>query len=256
MKVLVVTPTYNERESLPEFVRRLVAAQPAADLLIVDDASPDGTGALADRYAAETGSERTGRVHVLHRPGKLGLGSAYRQGFRWGLDRDYDVLVEMDADCSHAPEQLHRLLDRIADQREPAHLVIGSRWISGGRVHNWPRRRELLSRGANLYTQAALGLPVHDSTAGFRAYRREVLAALDLASITSQGYCFQVEMALRVHQLGYQVAEVPIDFTERTAGESKMSRRIIGEALTQVTAWGVRIRAGQVRGSFARRGHR
>lgn len=247
MRVLVITPTYDERLSLPGTLARLRAAVPDADVLVVDDASPDGTGDLADEAAA-----RDAAVHVLHRPAKQGLGAAYRAGFRWGLAEGYDVLVEMDADGSHQPEELPRLLERL-DRPDRADVVIGSRWVRGGSVRNWPLRREGLSRGANLYTRAALGVPVRDSTAGFRAYRREVLEKIPLDEVRSQGYCFQVDLTLRALAAGFEVREVPIEFVEREQGVSKMSGDIVREALVQVTVWGARRRAGQAREALARR---
>ena len=193
-RVLVVVPTYNERENLPVTAARLRAAVPDADLLVVDDGSPDGTGKLADELA-----EREQWVHVLHRTGKEGLGAAYLAGFGWARDHGYDVVVEMDADGSHAPEQLPRLLAAL----ESAELVLGSRWVDGGEVRNWPRSRELLSRGGNAYTRLMLGLPLKDATGGFRAYRREVLDPLLDRGIASQGYCFQVDLAWQVWRAGH-----------------------------------------------------
>ncbi|AEG44305.1 polyprenol monophosphomannose synthase [Isoptericola variabilis] len=246
MSVLVVVPTYDERASLPGTLARLRAAVPDADVLVVDDASPDGTGELADEIAA-----RDPGVHVLHRTGKGGLGAAYVAGFGWGLERGYEVLVEMDADGSHRPEELPRLLERLAATPR-ADLVIGSRWVPGGRVENWPWHRAVLSRGGNTYTRLALGMPVHDATAGFRAFPAATLRRVDLASVESHGYCFQVDMTWRVVRAGGTVAEVPITFVEREAGESKMSRAIVAEALRKVTVWGVRRRAEQVRGLLRR----
>jgi len=237
-RVLVIVPTYNERENLDRILDRLAAAVPAADVLVVDDGSPDGTGALADARAAADG-----RVHVLHRTVKAGLGGAYVAGFRWGLERGYDALVEMDADGSHAPEQLPDLLAALAT----ADVVLGSRWVAGGSVVDWPRRRELLSRGGNAYARLALGLPVRDATGGFRVYRRDVLAKMDLGDIASQGYCFQVDLAWRAWRAGWRVVEVPIRFVERTAGVSKMDRSIVTEALWRVTVWGIRTRLGRDR---------
>jgi dolichol-phosphate mannosyltransferase len=238
---LVVVPTYDERESLPGTLARLRAAAPAADVLVVDDASPDGTGELADAIAADDPG-----VHVLHRAGKGGLGAAYVAGFGWGLERGYDVLVEMDADGSHRPEELGRLLERLEADPRPD-LVIGSRWVPGGAVVNWPWHRELLSRGANVYTRVVLGMPVRDATAGFRAFRAATLRRLDLATVESHGYCFQVDMTWRVLRDGGTVAEVPITFVERAAGTSKMSRAIVAEALRKVTLWGARHRWDQLR---------
>jgi dolichol-phosphate mannosyltransferase len=232
-RVLVIVPTYDEVQNLRGIVERLLAAVPAAHLLVVDDASPDGTGALADRLAAADP-----RVCVLHRTQKAGLGAAYVAGFRWAQERGYDVVVEMDADGSHAPEQLPRLLTALED----ADLVLGSRWVDGGQILNWPRSRELLSRGGNAYVRLVLGVPLHDATGGFRAYRREVLDALPLDDVASHGYCFQVDLAWRTTQAGYRVVEVPITFVERERGRSKMSRAIVAEALWRVTWWGLRAR--------------
>lgn len=238
---LVIIPTFNEIENLPLIVKRVHAAQPAVHILIVDDSSPDGTGELADKLAATDGSDR---IHVMHRTVKDGLGAAYIAGFKWGLARDYTVLVEMDADGSHAPEQLHRLLDRL---NEGADLVIGSRYVPGGTVVNWPRRREILSRGGNVYSRLALGVKIKDITGGFRAYRRHVLETLDLSSIESHGYCFQVDLGWRTVQAGFDVAEVPITFTERELGESKMSGSIVREAAFKVPRWGLAHRMAKLR---------
>lgn len=229
--VLVVVPTYDEIDNIAGVVARVHEAVPTAHVLVVDDASPDGTGALADLLARDRPY-----LHVLHRRGKEGLGAAYREGFRWGLDRGYEVVVEMDADGSHRPEQLPLLLERLGT----ADVVLGSRWVPGGSVVDWPRRREVLSRGGNLYVRVALGLPLRDATGGYRAYRREVLEAVDLDRVGSQGYCFQVDMARRAVRAGFHVAEVPITFVERVAGTSKMSGAIVREALVQVTLWGLR----------------
>jgi dolichol-phosphate mannosyltransferase len=230
VSVLVVVPTYNEAATLPSTLARLRAAVPGADVLVVDDGSPDGTGALADALAAVDPA-----VHVLHRTEKAGLGAAYLAGFAWGLARGYELLVEMDADGSHQPEQLPRLLDGVA---AGADLVIGARWVPGGSVANWPRRRELLSRAGNRYVRLVTDLPLHDATAGFRVFRRAVLEAI-CDDVASQGYCFQVDMARRAVRAGFVVAEVPIDFVERTAGVSKMSGAIVREALWRVTVWGL-----------------
>lgn len=240
-RVLVVVPTYDEALTLPTTLARLRAAVPEADVLVVDDASPDGTGDVAERIAAD---DR--HVHVLHRAGKEGLGPAYVAGFRWALARPYDVVVEMDADGSHLPEELPRLLAALDDGHD---LVLGSRWVAGGSVENWPWYREVLSRGGNLYTRVLLGLRLRDATGGYRAYRADVLRALPLEEVASQGYCFQVDMAWRVLGAGGRVTEVPIRFVERTGGRSKMSRRIVVEAFARITAWGVRHRlAGARRG--------
>jgi len=229
-RVLVVIPTYNEADNIAPIVARVRAAAPDADVLVADDASPDGTGKLADELAA--GDEH---ISVLHRRGKEGLGAAYLAGFAWGLERGYDVLVEMDADGSHPPEALPRLLQRL----ETADLVLGSRWVPGGRVVNWPRSREVLSRGGNLYVRVLLGLPLRDATGGYRAFRADTLRRLDLDRVQSQGYCFQVDLAARAVRAGFRVAEVPITFVERERGESKMSSAIVAEALARVTVWGL-----------------
>ena len=242
-RTLVIIPTYNEAENLPLILDRLFAAVPAAQALVVDDGSPDGTGEVADKLATEDG-----RIEVLHRTEKAGLGAAYVAGFRRGLAAGYDVLVEMDADGSHAPEQLPRLLAAL----DHADLVIGSRWVRGGQVRDWPKSREALSRGANIYTRLALGLGVHDATGGYRAYRRAVLEGIDLDSIASHGYCFQIDLAWRAVQAGFRVAEVPITFADREHGESKMSGSIVREALFKVTEWGAAHRAAQLRGLLRR----
>jgi glycosyltransferase involved in cell wall biosynthesis len=186
-------------------------------------------------------------VHVLHRPGKEGLGAAYLAGFGWGLERDYDVLVEMDADGSHQPEQLPPMLVALAD----ADLVLGSRWVPGGSVENWPARRRLLSQGGNTYVRRALGLDLRDATGGFRAFRRSTLEKLDLDGVASHGYCFQVDLAWRTARQGFRVVEVPITFVERERGESKMSGAIVREALWRVTLWAALDRAGRLRGRDA-----
>jgi dolichol-phosphate mannosyltransferase len=235
----VIVPTYNERENLPPILERVRAAVPEADVLVVDDGSPDGTGLLADQLAAGDS-----QIKVLHRDQKAGLGAAYVAAFRHGLAAGYDVLVEMDADGSHAPEQLPRLLAALAH----ADLVLGSRWVPGGQVLNWPWSRKLLSRGGNLYTRLALGIDLHDATGGYRAYRRTVLQTIDLSSIASQGYCFQVDLAWRAVQAGFRVTEVPITFAERERGESKMSGNIVREALLRVTEWGAAHRLAQLKG--------
>jgi dolichol-phosphate mannosyltransferase len=236
---LVVIPTYNEAQSIELVLDRVRASVPAADILVVDDGSPDGTGEIADKVA-----DHDPAVRVLHRDGKQGLGSAYQAGFAWGLERGYDVFVEMDADGSHLPEQLPRLLDALRD----ADLVLGARWVDGGKVVNWPLRRELLSRGANTYSRLALGLPFRDATGGFRAFRRETLEGIELHTVASQGYCFQIELARRAIAGGFRVVEVPITFVEREYGESKMSGDIVREALVNVTRWGLEKRVRQLRG--------
>ena len=237
-ELLVVVPTYNEYENLPGLVERIRCVVPDADILVVDDASPDGTGELADELARSDE-----HVHVLHRPGKQGLGVAYVAGYGWGMDRSYQRFVQMDADGSHQPEQIPDLLAGLAE----ADLVIGSRWVPGGGIVNWQRRREWLSRGGNTYTRWMLGLPIRDATGGFRAFRRHTLAGLELGSVASQGYCFQVDLARRAVQAGFRVVEVPITFVERRHGDSKMSRAIVTEALWRVTAWGLSHRMRQLR---------
>ncbi|NJQ00241.1 polyprenol monophosphomannose synthase [Streptomyces zingiberis] len=235
--VLVIIPTYNEAGNVKAIVGRVRAAVPAAHVLVADDNSPDGTGKLADELAAEDD-----RVHVLHRRGKEGLGAAYLAGFRWGIDHGYGVLVEMDADGSHQPEELPRLLTAL----KGADLVLGSRWMPGGRIVNWPRTRELISRGGSTYSRLLLDIPVRDVTGGYRAFRAETLRGLGMDAVASQGYCFQVDLAWRAVKAGYHVVEVPITFVEREVGDSKMSRDIFVEALWRVTAWGVGARARRV----------
>jgi dolichol-phosphate mannosyltransferase len=237
-RVLVCIPTYNERENLPLVVGRIRACVPTADILVLDDNSPDGTGQVADDLAAADG-----QVHVLHRPGKQGLGLAYLAGFRWGLDEGYDAIVEMDADGSHQPEQLHRLLEALED----ADAVIGSRWVRGGSVVNWPLHRKALSVGGNIYTRALLGMPVHDATAGYRAYRSATLRTIGLRDVASEGYCFQVDLTRRAVARGLRVREVPITFVEREIGDSKMSGSIMRESLQRITVWGLQHRADQLR---------
>lgn len=231
MKALVIIPTYNEADNVSWICESVLQQQPEVEILVADDNSPDGTGEIADKLA-----ERDPRIHVLHRQGKEGLGAAYRAGFAWGLARDYDVLVEMDADGSHRPEDLGRLLDAA---RAGVPLTLGSRWVPGGKVVNWPKRREALSRGASLYARLMLDLGVKDATAGFRAFRRETLEAIDLDAVESQGYCFQIDMTRQTRLAGLEVAEVPVTFVERVHGQSKMSFAIVKEALTRVTVWGL-----------------
>jgi dolichol-phosphate mannosyltransferase len=240
-RTLVIIPTYNERENLPLIVGRVQEACPDVHILVVDDGSPDGTGELANELALADPDQ----VHVMHRATKAGLGAAYLAGFEWGLARGYSVLVEMDADGSHPPQHLHRLLDSID---AGADLVIGSRYVKGGEVRNWPRRRMLLSRTANGYSRILLGVDIHDITAGYRAYRREVLEKIDLSAVDSKGYCFQIDLTWRTINNGFVVVEVPITFTEREFGQSKMSGSNIREALFKVAEWGVRGRLDRARG--------
>lgn len=234
-RVAVIIPTYNEAENLEPIVARVRSAVPDADVLIADDNSPDGTGDIADKLALTDD-----HVHVLHRPGKQGLGAAYLAGFGWALDRGYGAMVEMDADGSHDPAELPSLLAALED----ADLVVGSRWVKGGTVRNWPRSRELLSRGGNAYARVMLGLSVHDATGGYRAYRAAALNDIALHTVTSQGYCFQIDLTLRAARALKKIVEVPITFTERTHGSSKMSRAIVAEALWRVTVWGITSRVG------------
>jgi len=236
-RVVVLIPTYNERESLPTTLERLRAEVPGVDIVVLDDSSPDGTGEIADRYA-----QGDDQIHVVHREGKEGLGRAYLHGFQWALERRYDVLVEMDADGSHQPRHLPGILAALAD----ADVVIGSRWIRGGAVENWPWHRKALSVGGNLYTKVMLGMPVNDATAGYRAYRASALEVIGLDDIASQGYCFQVDLTRRAVRAGLTVREVPITFVEREVGSSKMSPEVARESLRNITAWGLRFRAGQV----------
>ena len=229
-KVLVVIPTYNELENLPIIVAGVRAAAPEVQILIADDNSPDGTGEVADGLAAQDNA-----VQVLHRATKSGLGAAYLEAFQWAKTNEFDVVVEMDADGSHSPADLVKILAALTN----SDVVLGSRWVKGGQVVNWPRSRELLSRGGNLYTRLWLGIPLKDATGGFRAYRMTALAKIDVSKVESQGYCFQVDMAWRVVRSGLRVIEVPITFVEREFGESKMSQAIVKEALWRVTQWGL-----------------
>jgi dolichol-phosphate mannosyltransferase len=236
--VLVVIPTYNERENITRIIDRLQAAVPKAHVLVVDDGSPDGMGEIADKLAAADG-----RVHVMHRAEKAGLGAAYVAGFGWALERDYNVIVEMDADGSHSPEDLPRIIAALAD----ADLSIGSRYVKGGKTVNWPMRRYVLSKGANLYSRIWLGAKVNDMTAGFRAFRRAALEKLKLHNVASAGYCFQIDLTWRTIEAGFTVVESPITFTEREIGVSKMDGSIVREALWRVFKWGVRLRGNQIR---------
>lgn len=237
-RIVVILPTFNERETLPAVVGRVRAAVPEAEVLVADDNSPDGTGDIADKLAQEDD-----HVHVMHRLGKEGLGAAYLAGFAWALQEGYDVVVEMDADGSHLPEQLPRLLTALRD----ADLVLGSRWVEGGSTRNWSKGRQFISRGGSLYSRIMLGVPIRDVTGGYRAFRAETLRRLDLHEVASQGYCFQVDLAWRATQRGLRVVEVPITFVEREAGTSKMNQKIVVEALWRVTVWGVDERVTQVR---------
>jgi dolichol-phosphate mannosyltransferase len=232
-RVLVVIPTYNEADNIRLITGRVRRAVPCVDILVADDNSPDGTGGIADELSAADD-----HVFVLHRAGKQGLGAAYVAGFAWAKDKGYDAVVEMDADGSHAPEELTELLDALRG----ADAVLGARYIPGGSVHNWPLHRLLLSRGGNIYIKMALGMPFADATGGYRAYRMPVLERIDVATVASTGYSFQVELAWRTYRHGFRIAEVPITFTERERGQSKMSGNIFKEQLLRVTVWGVQAR--------------
>lgn len=243
-RVLVIIPTYNEAQNIESIVTRLRNAVPRSHVLIADDNSPDGTGAIADRLA-----DADDHVHVLHRKGKEGLGAAYLAGFHWGLERDYQVLVEMDADGSHQPEQLPALLRAL----DNADMVKGSRWVKGGSVVNWPKHRELLSKGGSAWTRLWLGLPVKDTTGGFNAFRAETLRKIGLDEVASAGYCFQIDLVWRTVKAGLRVVEVPIEFVEREFGDSKMSKNIVVEALIRTTLWGIDYRIGQLASLFRRK---
>jgi len=236
-RVVIVMPTYNERQNLEGMAIRIRESVPDADLLVVDDNSPDGTGDLADKLA-----EADPHVHVMHRTEKAGLGRAYVAGFTWALERGYDLIVEMDADGSHRPEDLPKLLAAVTK----ADAVIGSRYVPGGTVVNWPKSREFLSKGANIYNRIMLGVRVRDATGGFRVYRAATLRKIDLGGIESAGYCFQIDMTLRVLQGGMQIKEVPITFVEREHGASKMSSNIMLEAFWRVAQWGTARRLRQL----------
>jgi dolichol-phosphate mannosyltransferase len=232
-RVLVVVPTYNEAENVETILRRLTASVPAAHALVVDDGSPDGT---ADLVAAMAAADD--RIHLMRRTTKSGLGPAYVAGFRWAREHGYDIVVEMDADGSHAPEQLPDLLAALGD----ADLALGSRYVPGGNVTDWPLHRLILSRAGNRYTRWALRLPLSDATGGYRAARAELIDTLPFDDVASEGYCFQVDWAWRAVRAGARVTEVPITFAERALGRSKMSSSIVAEALVRVTAWGIRDR--------------
>jgi dolichol-phosphate mannosyltransferase len=240
MRTLIVLPTYQEAANVAAVLRRVRASMPVAQVLVVDDASPDGTADLVAAVADELGG-----IDMIRRPGKSGLGSAYRAGFRWGLDRDFDVIVEMDADLSHDPADLTRLLAAVEDG---ADLALGSRYVAGGSIPVWSAYRRTISRQGNRYAAAMLRLPVADATSGFRAYRASILARLDLQTVTADGYGFQIELVYRVARLGGRIVEIPIKFTERVHGESKMSGGIVAEAWLLVSWWGIRDRLWKTRG--------
>ncbi|MCI0432451.1 MAG: polyprenol monophosphomannose synthase [Gemmatimonadetes bacterium] len=228
---VVISPTYNERENLPRLIPGILSQDPCLDVLIIDDASPDGTGRLADEMA--TGNPR---VHVMHRSGKLGLGTAYLAGFRWGIEHRFDWLLQMDADLSHDPAHLPQFLNALRD----FDVVLGSRYLEGRlTVVNWPIGRLLLSYFANVYARIATGLPVADATGGFKAFRREVLEGIDLDRVGSEGYAFQIEITMRAWKKGFRIGEIPIVFVDRTSGDSKMSKKIIREAVWRV--WKLRL---------------
>lgn len=237
-EVLVIIPTYNERENIRRIIAAVLSQATNIDVLIVDDGSPDGTGDIADSMAVDDP-----RVHVIHRAGKLGLGTAYLAGFRWALERDYKFIFEMDADFSHSPEKIPQFLDAIRD----ADLVIGSRYQNGQvNVVNWPMGRLFLSYSANIYARRVTGLPVFDATGGFKCFRREVLEAINLTSVRSNGYAFQIEMTFRAWKRGFRLLEIPIVFVDRTEGTSKMSKKIVREAVWMV--W--RLRWWDLRGKL------
>lgn len=246
MRTLVITPTYDEVENIEEFLRRTRAAVPDADVLVVDDSSPDGTAAVAQRVGDELG-----RVHVLVRPGKEGLGVAYRAGLGWALDQGYDVICHMDADLSHDPAALPTIIGRLLD--DPADLVIGSRYVPGGSIPHWPWSRRMLSKVGNFYAGLVLGTSVRDNTSGYRAYRAEMLKDIDYASTRSKGYGFMIETAYRVWLQGGRVTESPIAFTDRVRGHSKMTLRVAAEELALVTWWGVRDRTRRLLQRLRRR---
>ena len=242
-RIVMVVPTYNESANIEWIIQRLRTAQPDVDVMVVDDNSPDGTGKIVEDLAASDP-----HVQVVHRTEKAGLGAAYRHGFRVALDQGYDVIGEMDADGSHQPEQLQRLVDAVA---AGADLVIGSRYVPGGSVVNWPVQRQVLSRGGNIYVRLLLGIKVKDATAGFRLFRRGTLEAIDIDTVTSTGYVFQTDMAYRTLRQGLTITEVPIEFIERERGDSKMSKDVATESLKLITRWGLAERRRQLRERLA-----
>ena len=237
-RVAVLIPTYNERDNLPLIVERVRQSVPAADVVVLDDNSPDGTGEVADAMAAADP-----QVTVIHRQGKEGLGAAYLAGFRWALERGYDAIVEMDADGSHRPEHLSHMLDVAAD----ADLVIGSRYVRGGKIVNWPADRKAISMAGNMYIKLVLGMPVNDATAGYRVYRAETLRTIGLDEVESAGYVFQTDLTVRTVRAGLRVVEVPITFVEREIGDSKMDGDVVRESMTRITRWGLAHRRQQLR---------
>lgn len=245
-RILVVIPTYNEKDNIEIAVSQVRQIAPQVDILIADDNSPDGTGDLADAIAVQDT-----QVQVLHRVGKQGLGAAYLDSFSWAKANKYDVVIEMDADGSHRAADLPMILLAL----ETADVALGSRWVRGGKVLNWPLHRKILSWAGNIYTKLWLGMPVSDATGGYRAFRLTALDKIGLDSVQSQGYCFQVDMAWRAIQAGLKVTEVPITFVERVRGESKMDQAIVKEALKRVTIWGLNKRLRDLRGLFSRSAH-
>ncbi len=232
-RILVIMPTYNERDNIERIIPAVLAKDERIDMLIVDDGSPDGTGEIADKIAAQNE-----RVKTLHRSGKLGLGTAYVIGFKYSLENNYDLTFEMDADFSHDPSYL---LDMIKSAEDGADMVVGSRWVEGGGIENWPKKRERLSRWASKYSQFVTGLPVHDCTAGFQAFRKRVLQEINLDKIHSDGYSFQIETKFKVWKSGFKINEVPIVFKDRVHGESKINKKIVYEAFFVV--WWLRLEA-------------
>ncbi|MEY9893430.1 dolichol-phosphate mannosyltransferase [Catenulispora sp. MAP12-49] len=241
LRVLVIIPTYNEAENLPTIVARVHTANPDVHILVADDNSPDGTGKLADELA-----EKDERVKVLHRAGKEGLGKAYLAGFAWGIDHEYDVICEMDADGSHRPEDFPALLKALVDTN--ADLVLGSRYVRGGKTVGWPKHREILSKGGNTWVRLVTGMKLADATGGYRLFRRETLERIELSTVASAGYTFQVDLAWRTVRAGLKVVEVPITFVERELGASKMSTNIVAEALWRTTVWGMQYRVNRLLG--------
>ncbi|ACU74177.1 glycosyl transferase family 2 [Catenulispora acidiphila DSM 44928] len=240
-RVLVIIPTYNEAENLPTIVARVHAANPDVHVLVADDNSPDGTGKLADELA-----DSDERVKVLHRAGKEGLGKAYLAGFAWGIEHEYDVICEMDADGSHRPEDFPALLKALVEQN--ADLVLGSRYVRGGKTVGWPKHREILSKGGNTWVRLVTGMKLADATGGYRLFRRETLERIELSTVASAGYTFQVDLAWRTVRAGLKVVEVPITFVERELGASKMSTNIVAEALWRTTVWGMQYRMKRLLG--------
>lgn len=230
-KVLVIIPTFQESQNIVSLLERLFSVAPEVSALVVDDSSPDGTGEIVKKL-----SQGNDRINLLTNKNKVGLGKAYVEGFKWGLKREFDIFVEMDADGSHAPEQIWSILDNLHE----SDVSLGSRWVPGGKIENWPLSRQLLSKGGNFYVRVMLGFAIKDATGGYRAYHRRVLESIDLDSINSQGYCFQVDMVKRSLALGFKVCESPILFSEREAGSSKMSKKIVLEAFLRIGFWGLK----------------